>query len=206
LGTGALLRRFGRTLCLEEVEYIAYAQNPGIVEIELPRHKYNPLWINPATGEELLLKDYKGEVFSRQTPDNERDWVLQVPRNGHKESMRSYRFESADPPIQEVENDPAKLPFTLVDPEGDEVSARIPVPFRIKLTKSNRSTRTMQYLWWGEVIASGEGPRLLGIGPSGNLSIPQILLRGKADTLNLRVQAINANGKAYEIDKVYQLR
>lgn len=195
-----------RAVGLDEVEYVAYAQEPGIVEISLQKHKYNPLWVNPTTGEELPLKDYKGEVFSRQTPDNEHDWILQVPRNGHKESMRSYRFDSVDPPVQEVESDPAKLPFALVDPSGEEMSATIPVPFKLKLTKSNRSTRTMQYLWWGEVIAGGEGPRLLAIGPAGNLAIPQILLRGKAETLNLRIQAINSNGKAYEIDKVYQLR
>ncbi len=196
-----------RAAGLDEVEYLAYAQNPGIVEISLPKHKYNPLWINPATGEQLELKDYRGEVFSQQTPDNERDWILQVPRNGHKESMRSYRFESVDPPIQEVETDATKIPFSLVDPPGDDFPGQVSVPFQIKSTKSNRSTRTMQYLWWGEVIAGGEGPRLLGVGSSGSLTIPKILLRdSKADTLNLRIEAINANGKAFEIDKVYQLR
>ncbi len=191
---------------LDEVEYVAYAQQPGIVEVSLPRHKYNPLWVNPATGEDLELKNYRGEVFSQQTPDNEHDWILQVPRNGQKESMRSYRFESADPPIQEVENDSTKLPFSLSAPAGNELSTRVSVPFQLKLTKNNRSTRSMQYLWWGEVTAGGEGPRLLAIGPSGQFTIAQILLKDKAETLNLKVQAINANGKAFEIDRVYQLR
>lgn len=191
---------------LDEVEYLAYAQTPGIVEISLVKHKYNPLWINPATGEELELKNYKGEVLSQSTPDNQHDWILQVPRNGKKESMQSYRFESTDPPVQEIETEPTRTPFSLTAPAGDDLSLKIPVPFSVKLSKSNRSTRTMQYLWWGEVVASGEGPRLLATGPSGQFQVPAILSADKAQILNLRVQAINANGKAFEVDKVYQLR
>lgn len=195
-----------RAVGLEEVEYLAYAQSPGIVEITLPKHKYNPVWINPASGEEIPLKDYRGEVFSRQTPDNSHDWVLQVPREGHKESMlRSYYFESVDPPIQEIELDTSKIPFELVDPPADEIVAAIPTPFQAKITRANRATRDMQFVWWGEVVAGGEGARLLGVGPSGNLTVPKNLIKEPGSTLNLRLLAINANGKAYEIDKVYRL-
>ncbi|MFL6415028.1 MAG: hypothetical protein ACJ74Y_05095, partial [Bryobacteraceae bacterium] len=195
-----------RAVGLEEVEYLAYAPTGGIVELSLPKHKYNPLWINPITGEELPLKDYKGETFSRQTPDNAHDWILQVPREGHKESMlRSYRFESVDPPVQEIETDSSRIPFQLVDPQGDEISLQVPPPFQTKLVRKNRATRFMQYLWWGEVVASGDGMRLLGIGSAGTLQIaPELRTRPDAP-LNLRVQAINANGKAYEIDRVYRL-
>lgn len=195
-----------RAVGLEEVEYLAYAQTGGIVELSLLKHKYNPLWINPITGEELPLKDYKGETFSRQTPDNAHDWILQVPREGHKESMlRSYRFESVDPPVQEIETDPSKLPFQIVDPAGDEINPKVPPPFTTKLVRNNRSTRLMQYLWWGEVVAGGEGMRLLGIGASGTLQIPPEFSTKPDAPLNLRLQALNANGKAYEIDKVYRL-
>ncbi len=50
-----------RALGLDEVEYLAYADKPGIVEVSLPKHKYNPVWVNPITGEEDPQKDYKGE-------------------------------------------------------------------------------------------------------------------------------------------------
>jgi hypothetical protein len=195
-----------RAVGLNEVEYLAYAQTPGIVEITLPKHKYNPLWINPATGEEIDLKDYKGEVFSRQTPDNTHDWILQVPREGHKESMlRSYYFESEDPPVQEIETDAARTPFDIVLPEGDHLNPSIPAPFQVKLTKTNRSTRRMQYAWWGEVVAGGAGARLLGLGDSGTMTIPKALGGQPDANLHIRVMAINANGKAYELDRVYRL-
>jgi hypothetical protein len=191
---------------LQEVEYLAYAQTPGIVEITLPKHKYNPVWVNPITGEELPLKNYKGEVFSQQTPDAAHDWVLQVPREGHKESMlRSYRFESVDPPVQEPELDPAKTPFQIIDPPGDELNPSIPIPFGVKITRAVRATRSMQFVWWGEVVASGEGARLLAIGPSGTLHIPKVFQGRGGANLNVRLLAINANGKAYEIDRVYRL-
>lgn len=195
-----------RSVGLDEVEYLAYTPVGGIVEITLPKHKYNPLWINPITGEELPLKDYKGETFSRQTPDNAHDWILQVPRDGHKESMlKSYRFESVEPPVQEIETDPAKIPFQLVDPAGDDISATAPPISKVKLTKNNRSTRFMQYIWWGEVVAGGEGMRLIGVGSSGTLQIPKELGLRPDAPFNLRLQAINANGKAFEITKVFRV-
>jgi hypothetical protein len=161
--------------------------------------------VNPITGEELELKDYKGEVFSRQTPDASHDWILQVPREGHKEMMlRSYRFESEAPPIQDPELDVTRMPFAIADPDGDDIHAAAPPPYLIKLVRANRATRSMQYVWWGEIVGSSEGAHLLGIGKSGTFQMPSYFLEpGKA--LNVRLLAINANGKAYEFDRVYQL-
>jgi hypothetical protein len=195
-----------RAAGLEEVEYLAYAQSPGIVEVNLPKHKYNPLWVDPITGEEIPLKDYKGEVFSRQTPDNAHDWLLRLPREGKKEAMlRSYYFESQDPPVQEVEMDSSRVPFEIADPEGDQINSLVPTPYKIKITRANRASRFMQYVWWGEVVAGGEGARLLGLGSSGNFTIPKDLIKERGSTLHIRLLAINANGKAYELDKVYRL-
>ena len=195
-----------RAVGLEEVEYLAYAQTPGIVEINLPKHKYNPVWVNPMSGEEIPLKDYKGEVFSRQTPDNSHDWILRLPREGHMEGMlRSYYFESQDPPVQEIESDPSKVPFEIVDPPGDTLNPLVSIPYKIKITRANRASRTMQFVWWGEVVASGEPARLLGLSSFGNFSIPKELVKQNGSSLHLRLLAINANGKGYELDKIYRL-
>jgi hypothetical protein len=195
-----------RAVGLNEVEYLAYAEKPGIVEITLPKHKYNPVWINPANGEELPLKNYRGEVFSQQTPDNTHDWVLTVPRDGEKENMaKYYYFESQDPPVQIVETDPAKAPFAVVQPGGESISLSDPIAYSVKLTRANRASRVMQYVWWGETVQGGEGPRLLGLGASGN-STALNKMAADAPNLNVRVEAINANGKAYEIDRVYELK
>jgi hypothetical protein len=195
-----------RAVGLAEVGYLAYARNPGIVEITVDKHKYNPVWINPVTGEEIPLKDYKGEVFSRQTPDNAHDWVLDFEREGHKEGMlRSVRFESIDPPVQEIETDGSKIPFEIVNPAGDQIPLGIQVPFKVKLTRTNRATRDMQYVWWGEVVAGGEGQRLLAVGSSGYFTVPPELVKSPNSNLTLRLLAINANGKAYETVKVFNL-
>jgi hypothetical protein len=195
-----------RAVGLAEIGYIAYAQNPGIVEINFDKHKYTPIWINPATGEELVEKNWRGEIFSRPTPDNSHDWILDIEREGHKESMlRSVRFESIDAPVQEIESDTSKLPFDVIDPPGEEINTKQPVSYKIKVTRANRASRTMQYVWWGEVVANGAGARLLGVGSNGNFTIPKDLIKDPGQTLSLRVEAINANGKAYELDKVYKL-
>jgi hypothetical protein len=195
-----------RSVGLDEVEYLNYAEKPGIVEINLPRHKYNPVWVNPASGEEIPLKDYRGEVFSRPTPDNAHDWILTVPRDGEKGNLaKYYYFESQDPPVQEVETDASKAPFEMEQPSGDSLSAKQPVAYKIKLTRANRASRVMQYVWWGEVVASGEGARLLGIGSAGTFP-PLSAFSADAANLNVRVEAINSNGKAYELDQVFELK
>jgi hypothetical protein len=195
-----------RAVGLAEIGYIAYAQNPGIVEINFDRHKYTPVWINPATGEETEEKNWRGNIFSRPTPDNSHDWILDIEREGHKESMlKSVRFESIDPPVQEVEIDSEKIPFDVAQPAGEQIDAKQAVALKIKLTRANRATRTMQYVWWGEVVATGLGSQLLAVGSNGNLKFPSEMLKDPGATLSLRVDAINANGKAYELTKVYTL-
>ncbi len=196
-----------RAVGLNEVEYLAYAQTPGIVEITLPHHKYNPVWVNPANGEQLELKNYRGEVFSRSTPDNSHDWVLWVPRDGEKEARaKYYYFESEDPPIQEVEAIAQRFlsPSPILLASASAPRSRYPTA--IKITRANRASRRMQYAWWAEAVGGTAGPRLLGLSDSGTFTIPKTLIRDSGTALNLRVLAINANGKAYELDRIYQLQ
>jgi hypothetical protein len=61
------------------------------------------------------------------------------------------------------------------------------------------------YLWTGEAAAGGQGYRVLGTGPAGVLKFPPGLVTKFPAVMNLRVTAVNANGKAYSVDKVYRL-
>jgi hypothetical protein len=104
--------------------------------------------------------------------------------------------------VQEVESDSSKVPFQITDPPGETINARIPTPFRVKVTRTNRASRSMQFVWWGEIVPGDQGARVLGMGSFGNFTVPPELIKPGAQTLSLRLQAINANGKAYELDKV----
>lgn len=195
-----------RAAGLDNVEYLLYAEQPGTVEISFSeKHKYNPRWINPRTGETIDLKDVKQDTYSETTP-GPGDWILQVPREGRKEGMlKSYKFESAPAPIQEAELNPAKVPFDVVAPEGNEINPGRPISYGVKIKRANRATRLMQYEWTGEVVADGEGPRVLALGASGSFEFPPHLIKKLPAILNLRVSAINANGKAYLFEKAYQI-
>ena len=57
----------------------------------------------------------------------------------------------------------------------------------------------------GLYFAEGEGPRVLALGSSGSFAFPAQLMKTKSALLNLHVAAINANGKAYSVSKVYQI-
>jgi hypothetical protein len=186
-----------RAVALEDTEYVAYVEHAGPpIELSVERHGYDVNWFNPATGEFLEQKNYKGEHFTGQAPDSSHAWVLLVSREGHKESMlRSYKFESRYVPVQEVESLPEKVPFVIVEP----------VHFSVKLTRSTRATRSMMYLWTGEVAADGRGFRVLGSGAPGTFVIPPTVAASFPAVLSIHLTALNANGKAYATDKVYQL-
>jgi hypothetical protein len=194
-----------RALGLENIEYLAYADKPGIVEITTPKKKYNPVWINPVTGEEIPLKDFKGTVFSLQTPQGVHDWVLNLPRNGKmRDMLQHYYFESRDPTVQVIETDAEKIPYRIASPAGKQIDIAAPVRFEVKVPHPRRSTRAMQYVWWGRVPGSEAPARVLGVDSSGTFTVPKEFRKPGA-LLEIRLLAINANGKAYELDHVYGL-
>ncbi len=195
-----------RAVALEDVEYLNYIEHPGPpVEISVEKHGYDVQWFNPTTGESLEQKKYSGEHFTGQAPDSSHPWVLYIAREGHKESMlKSYKFESRPVPVQEVETDAKKIPFEITSPSG-MLQAGKPEQFTVKLTRQTRATRSMQYLWTGEVVADGRGFRVLGTGSPGIFVIPASIAAAYPAVLSVHVEALNALGKAYQMDRVYQL-
>ena len=196
----------GRAVALEEIEYLVYIEKPaGPVEVSVEKHGYDILWFNPLNGETLAAKKYKGEHFTSEAPDRTHPWVLLVAREGRKESMlKSYKFESRAVPVQEVEANTAKIPYEIAQPAGDSLT-RKSTPYSITIRKETRATRSMMFLWTGEVPAEGRGFRVLGTGAQGTFTIPAVLAERYPAVLSLRVSAINANGKVYSVDKVYEL-
>jgi hypothetical protein len=63
----------------------------------------------------------------------------------------------------------------------------------------------MMYLWSGEAVSDGRGFRVLGTGSPGTFVIPASVAANFPAVLTLHVTALNANGKAYAADRVYQL-
>ncbi|MEO8025175.1 MAG: DUF5060 domain-containing protein [Bryobacteraceae bacterium] len=191
----------------EGIEYLVYIEKPaGPIEVGVRRHSYNVRWINPATGEETRLKDWKGERFVAEVPDASHDWLLQLSRDGKKEGMlRSYKFASTPPPVQEPELNSQKIPYDIAEPSGSAVSAATPLPFRSKIRRSTRATRRMLYFWSAEMVGGPQGARILGSGPEGMFRIPREFTTKLPGVLTLRLSAINANGKVYVLDKVYRL-
>jgi hypothetical protein len=196
----------GRAIALEGVEYIVYVEKPGPVEVTLEKHGYDVAWINPATGERLKQKGYNGEHFTGEPPDASHDWVLHISREGHKEGMlKSYKFESRPAPVQEIEQSPQKIPFDIATPSSNDVSVLHPPYYALKIKRDTRATRSFLVEWTGEVVLDGEGYRVVGSGREGTMQIPRSIVKNFPAVLSLRVAALNANGKAYVLDKVYRL-
>jgi hypothetical protein len=196
-----------RAVALEDVEYVNYIEHPGPpVEVRVEKHGYDVEWLNPATGEMLEEKKYSGEHFTGEAPDKSHPWVLYIAREGRKESMaKSYKFESRPVPVQEIETDLKKIPFEIAAPPGNMLVAAVPTGFSVKLTRATRATRAMLYLWTGEVAADGRGFRVLGTGSQGTFLVPASVAANFPAVLSVHLTALNANGKAYQADRVYDL-
>jgi hypothetical protein len=196
----------GRALALEDAEYIVYVEKPGPIELLVEKRTYQVTWMNPATGEETRQKkEFKGERFTGEPPDNTHDWVLRLAREGRLESMaRSYKFESRPILLQEIEQNPQRVPFEIVQPSSD-FSFSKPVPYEIVIKRETRATRSMMWLWTGEVAADGQGFRVLATGPKGSMQPPAGLAKKFPAVLNLRLYGMNANGKVYALDRTYHL-
>ena len=194
----------GRAVALEGVEYLMYVQKPGPVEVVVEKHGYDVLWINPADGE-ITRQKFKGDHFTGEPPDNSHDWVLHVVREGRVESMnRSYKFESREIGLQEIEADSDKVPFAIEQPTGDLTVGK-PAPFAVKIKHETRATRSMMYLWIGEVTAQGQGYRVLATGAQGSLTAPAGIAQDFPVVMSLRLYGMNANGKVYALDKAFQI-
>src|SRR5258708_34180938 len=88
---------------------------------------------------------------------------------------------------------------------AERLIVSLPTPYSVKLKRESRATRQMMYAWTGDVAADGHGFRVLGTGSKGTLVIPPWIATNYPAVLNVRVTALNANGKAYLADRVYQL-
>ena len=197
----------GRALALPGIEYIVYLEKAGPVEVITEKKKYEVYWCNPSTGEITQeKKDFKGERFTGQPPAANGDWVLHLSRDGRKESMsRSWRFESRPVFMQEVEQNPAKIPYEITAPASDEIKAGQPLQFAVKLTRDTRATRSMLFLWTVEATSGSRGFRVIGSGPEGQFQVSASVAAALPAVLNLRVHGLNANGKLYALDRIMRL-
>jgi hypothetical protein len=197
----------GRALALEGIEYIVYVEKPsGPIEVTLEKHGYDVAWMNPATGELTKEKGYNGEHFTGEAPDRSHPWVLHISREGTKEGMlKSWKFESRPVPVQEVEQAPEKTPFDVATPGEGTISISRSPYYAIKIKRDTRATRSLLIEWTGEVVIDGEGYRVVGAGKEGTMQIPKSLVKNYPAVLSLRMNVVNANGKAYVVDKVYRL-
>ena len=106
--------------------------------------------------------------------------------------------------LQEVESNSPKVPFTIEQPAAD-FSVRVPPPFAAKLTRESRATRTMMWLWTGEVSADGQGYRVLATGPKGFMRPLNGIAKNFPALMHLRLYGMNANGKVYAIVRAFSI-
>lgn len=191
---------------MEGIEYIVYVEKPGPLEVLVQKHGYDVAWFNPLTGEYLKQKKgFKGDRFTGEPPDKTHDWVLHISREGRKEGLRSYKFAAGRIIMQEVEQNPTRAPFEIVEPAGDTISISKPAQYAIKLTRETRATRSMMYLWMGEVTGEEQGSRMIGTGAKGTFHIPPRAGRTYPASLAVRLYGMNANGKVYSLVRVWKI-
>ena len=89
-------------------------------------------------------------------------------------------------------------------PAGD-LSISKPLPYAATVKKSTRATRSIMWLWTGEVSADRQGYRVLATGQKGTMLPPAGLAQNYPALMLMKVYAMNANGKVYLVSKGYDL-
>ena len=187
------------------VEYIVYVENPGTVELSMPKHGYQVSWYNPIDGAWLdQKKKFKGERFTTQTPDNEHDWVLYVRREGKKQNYNnSFKLESKRAKLREVATSVGDLPFEIQFPAESDLTAGEEHEFSATLKKSTIAAKRMLWLWTVEVAGSGRGQRILAAKQFGSFEIPADIAKSYPATLSVRLVGIDGAGRLFEDFKPY---
>ncbi len=189
------------------IEYIVYLEEPGPVELLVPKDGYDLSWFNPADGTWINeKKKFKGERFQGSPPDMSHDWVLYLRREGKKESFNQKFFlEARAVKPKEVETTTTELPFEIQFPAEQRLTAGEAIEFNATLTKSSRTAKQMLWLWKGEVAGSGYAPRVLGTTQFGQFEIPTNLTNRYPATLSVRLMGLDGAGRLFEAFKAYSL-
>lgn len=194
----------GRALALEGVEYVVYVEKPGPIELTVEHHSYDVIWMDPSDGTSTRRK-FSGDHFVSEPPDKYHDWVLHVVREGTLESMnKSYYFQARDVEMQEIEINPAKVPFEIVKPDGP-LSLSKPSPFLARVKEEKRALRSMMWMWIGEVSEDQQGYRVLATGQQGAFTPTPRLATNYPTTVLVRLYGMNSYGKVYMLSRGYDL-
>lgn len=190
------------------IEYIVYAEDPGLIELVIPKHEYSVSWYNPTDGAWLdQKKKFKGDRFRSRTPDDRHDWVLYVRREGKKKGYnKSFILESKKVRIRDVEHSPTELPFEIQLPDASELEAGREHEFNATLQKNTIAAKRMLWLWTVEVAGSGRGRRILGSTQSGTFLVPDGIAGSYPATLSVRLTGLDGAGRLFEAFRPYALR
>jgi hypothetical protein len=198
-----------RGLELEGVEYVVYVEKPGPVTVNVEKQGYDVEWFNPLNGERVKVKEKgKNEVVTFTPPELTHDWVLHISKEGRKASMlKSVKFDSREPSLalQEVEGNPEKVPFDIVEPAADTLSLGLPAKFSVKLKRQSKALQNMAYEWTGEVTAGERSYRVIGTGAAGTFTIPANIAPDYPAALHIKLVGMNGLGKVYILDRNYTL-
>ena len=190
------------------IEHIVYAEQPGLIELVMPKQEYSISWYNPANGAWYdQKKKFKGDRYRSRTPDDQQDWVLYIRREGKKQDYnKSFVLESKPPRFREIEFSPSELPFEIQLPEGNELQAGMAHEFNATLLKNTIAAKRTVWLWMAEAAGSDRGARMLGTTQSGNFDIPADLAEFYPTTLSVRAIGLDGAGRLFEAFRTYSLQ
>ncbi len=190
------------------VEYVVYAEEPGSIDLLVPRGGYDVSWFDPTDGAWYdQKKKFKGDRFRSATPDSNHDWVLYVRREGRKQAFnKRYYLEARRVVPKEVETRPDELPYEIQYPDQQRLTAGQSYEFNATVTKSTQAAKQMSWLWIGEVSSSDRSGRVLGSQQYGSFRIPTTLTDRYPATFSVRLLGIDGAGRLFEAFKAYSLQ
>ena len=97
--------------------------------------------------------------------------------------------------MQEVEGNPDKVPFDVVEPSGESVSLSSPARYAIRAKRETKALQHMMYERTGEVTIDNRSYRVIGTRVRmGLLRIPANIARDYPAALHIRIVGMNGLG------------
>ena len=68
----------------------------------------------------------------------------------------------------------SKVPFQVAQPTADTISLKSPAAYAIKLTRETHATRSVMYLWTGEIASELQGYHVMAPAKKASSRFPRI--------------------------------
>ena len=190
------------------IEYIVYAEDPGLIELVIPKHEYSVSWYNPTDGAWLdQKKKFKATVSALGPQMTVTTGCSMCAAKARRRATTNRSFWNRRRSASAMSNTRRRSCHSRSSFRTQANSKPAASTSSMRLFKKNTiAAKRMLWLWTVEVAGSGRGRRILGSTQSGTFLVPDGIAGSYPATLSVRLTGLDGAGRLFEAFRPYALR